>query len=323
MKRNLKDYWWRRYVRERDDIVGLDGSILTHQDVLKASGHVGGFSDALVDCRTCKGRFRADNLDGLECPQKPSCQPGEHSACDLTEPREFNLMFQTHMGASSHEGDESSVAYLRPETAQSIFVQFKNVLQTSRVKLPFGIAQIGKAFRNEINPRNYTFRSREFEQMEIEYFCRPEDGMRLTDEWLEDRLKFYEEIGIPREHLHILDVPDGDRAHYSKKTYDIEYEFPFRHPGTRRRRLPDRLRPQQTRREKRQADRVFRRSHQGKTGAPCGRAECRLRPDHSRVDLRSFRRRNRHRRQGQGRHPDRVAFRPQDGAGESGRVPAC
>jgi len=142
----------------------------------------------------------------------------------LTEPREFNLMFQTNMGASS---DDSSIAYLRPETAQSIFVQFKNVVDSNRIKLPFGIAQIGKSFRNEINPRNYTFRSREFEQMEIEYFCRPEDGLALTDEWLERRLTFYEEIGIPREHLHVLDIPDGERAHYSQKTYDIEYEFPF------------------------------------------------------------------------------------------------
>src|SRR5690606_13953761 len=145
----------------------------------------------------------------------------------LTEPRAFNLMFQTRMGASSDEDDESSVAYLRPETAQSIFVQFKNVLETSRVKLPFGIAQIGKSFRNEINPRNFTFRSREFEQMEIEYFCMPEDGLRLTDEWLEARLSFYEEIGIPREHLHVVDIPDGERAFYSQLTYDIEYEFPF------------------------------------------------------------------------------------------------
>ncbi|MCB1231799.1 MAG: glycine--tRNA ligase [Verrucomicrobiae bacterium] len=227
LKRNLKEYWWRKHVQTRDDIVGLDGAILTHREVLKASGHLGGFSDALVDCRTCKGRFRADTLDSLECPKKPSCHPGEGADCDLTEPREFNLMFQTRMGASSDDSDESAIAYLRPETAQSIFVQFKNVMETSRVKLPFGIAQIGKSFRNEINPRNYTFRSREFEQMEIEFFCKPEDGLRLTDEWLEERLKFYEEIGIPREHLHILDVPDGDRAFYSKKTYDIEYEFPF------------------------------------------------------------------------------------------------
>ena len=227
LKRNLKEYWWRKNVQEREDIVGLDGSILTHQAVLKASGHVGGFSDALVDCRTCKGRFRADNLVGLECPKKPSRCPGEGGECNLTEPRSFNLMFQTRMGASSDDSDESSVAYLRPETAQSIFAQFKNVLDSSRVKLPFGIAQIGKSFRNEINPRNFTFRSREFEQMEIEYFCRPEDGLRLTDEWLEARLKFYEEIGIPREHLHVLDIPDGERAFYSQKTYDIEYEFPF------------------------------------------------------------------------------------------------
>jgi glycyl-tRNA synthetase len=223
LKRNLKEYWWRRHVQERDDIVGLDGSILTHQDVLKASGHVGGFSDALVDCRTCKGRFRADQLEKMQCANKPSCIPGGGPDCDLTAPREFNLMFQTTMGASAEEGDESAVAYLRPETAQSIFVQFK----TSRVKLPFGIAQIGKSFRNEINPRNYTFRSREFEQMEIEYFCFPEQGLELTDYWLEERLKFYEEIGLPREKLHVLDIPDGERAHYSKKTYDIEFEFPF------------------------------------------------------------------------------------------------
>ncbi len=227
LKRNLKEYWWRRHVQERDDIVGLDGSILTHQDVLKASGHVGGFSDALVDCRACNGRFRADQLDNLQCNKKPSCVPGEGPDCDLTEPREFNLMFQTTMGASSEEGDESAVAYLRPETAQSIFVQFKNVAETSRAKLPFGIAQIGKSFRNEINPRNYTFRSREFEQMEIEYFCYPEQGLELTEYWLEERLKFYEEIGLPREKLHVLDIPDDERAHYSEKTYDIEFEFPF------------------------------------------------------------------------------------------------
>jgi glycyl-tRNA synthetase len=141
---------------------------------------------------------------------------------ELTPPRKFNLMFETNLGAA---GDTK--AYLRPETAQSIFAQFKNVLDSSRVKLPFGIAQIGKSFRNEINPRNFTFRSREFEQMEIEYFCRPEDGLRLTDEWLEARLKFYEEIGIPRGHLHVVDIPDGERAFYSAKTYDIEYEFPF------------------------------------------------------------------------------------------------
>jgi glycyl-tRNA synthetase len=227
LKRNLKDYWWRVNVQQRDDIVGLDGSILTHQDILKASGHVGGFSDPMVDCKVCKGRFRADSLDSMQCKEKPSCIPGKGPKCELTEPRDFNLMFQTRMGASSDESDDKSIAYLRPETAQSIFVQYKNVVDSNRVKIPFGIAQIGKSFRNEINPRNYTFRSREFEQMEVEYFCHPDDGMRLTDEWLELRLKFYEQVGVPRSKLHILDVPDGERAFYSKKTYDIEYEFPF------------------------------------------------------------------------------------------------
>lgn len=222
LKRNLKDYWWRKTVQEREDVVGMDGAILTMEQVLLSSGHVGGFSDPMVDCKTCKGRFRADNLDTFSCKEKPSVCPGQSPKCELTEPRQFNLMLQTNFGATGEQ-----IAYLRPETAQSIFCQYKNVLDSSRVKLPFGIAQMGKSFRNEINPRNYTFRSREFEQMEIEYFCHPDDGMRLTDEWLETRLQFYAEIGIPREKLHVLDVPDGDRAFYSKKTYDIEYEFPF------------------------------------------------------------------------------------------------
>ena len=220
LKRNLKDYWWRVMVRERDDVVGMDGAILTHRAVLKASGHEDTFSDPMVDCRTCKTRLRADQLpekNGVK--QCPSC-----GGKDLTEARPFNLMFSTQIGASA---DPDAIAYLRPETAQSIFVQFKNVLDTARKKLPFGIAQIGKAFRNEINPRNYIFRSREFEQMELEYFCRPEEGMKLLDYWLEQRLKFYENIGLPREKLHVLTVPDSDRAFYSKGTYDIEYEFPF------------------------------------------------------------------------------------------------
>jgi glycyl-tRNA synthetase len=222
LKRNLKDYWWRKTVQERDDVLGMDGSILTMEQVLVSSGHVGGFSDPMVDCKTCKGRFRADNLDTSQCKEKPSVCPGESPKCELTEPRQFNLMLQTNFGATGEQ-----IAYLRPETAQSIFVQYKNVLDSNRIKLPFGIAQVGKSFRNEINPRNFTFRSREFEQMEIEYFCHPDDGLRLTDEWLETRLAFYEEIGIPREKLHINDIPDGERAFYSKKTYDIEYEFPF------------------------------------------------------------------------------------------------
>ncbi len=285
LKRNLKDYWWRVMVRERDDVVGMDGAILTHRAVLKASGHEDTFSDPMVECDVCKRRFREDQMEqrvphvGLfdvtyfgengdvtgrdkvtaggesvdDATRKAKIQTnilprpdgtsrvvvvpkdgtrGLMRLCctfcgaDLSEaaPRSFNLMLRTQLGASA---DESSLAYLRPETAQSIFVQFKNVLDTSRKKLPFGIAQIGKAFRNEINPRNYIFRSREFEQMELEYFCRPEQGMALLDYWLEERLKFYESIGLPRERLHVLTVPDADRAFYSKGTYDIEYEFPF------------------------------------------------------------------------------------------------
>lgn len=228
LKRNIKDFWWRKNVLERDEIVGMDGSILTHQAILTASGHVGGFSDPMVDCKVCKKRFRADQLEDIpSCNKKAQLPKGEDKNCELTEPKEFNLMFQTKMGASADDDDPNAVAYLRPETAQTIFVQYKNVLDSTRLKLPFGIAQIGKAFRNEINPRNYTFRSREFEQMEIEYFCRPEDGLRLTEEWLEKRLEFYTEIGVPREKLHVLDIPDGERAHYSEKTYDIEYDFPF------------------------------------------------------------------------------------------------
>ena len=220
LKRNLKDYWWRVMTRERDDVVGMDGSILMRREVWKASGHEETFSDPMVDCRSCNARHRADQL-----PEKngekycPNC-----GGRDLTEARAFNLMFKTHTGATE---DESSVTYLRPETAQAIFVQFKNVLETSRKKLPFGIAQIGKAFRNEINPRNYIFRSREFEQMELEYFCKPEQGAELLKYWLEERLKFYENIGIPREKLHVHDIPADERAFYSQGTYDIEFEFPF------------------------------------------------------------------------------------------------
>ena len=220
LKRNLKNYWWHVTVHERDDVVGMDGSILTHPAALKASGHVEGFSDPMIDCRTCKAHLRTDQLvEKKGVKQCPNC-----GGKDLTAPRQFNLMFETHVGAAT---DESSVAYLRPETAQAIFVQFKNILEVSRKKLPFGIAQIGKAFRNEINPRNFTFRSREFEQMELEYFCRPEQGMELLEYWKEERLKFYENIGIPRSRLHVLTVPDDDRAFYSKGTYDIEYDFPF------------------------------------------------------------------------------------------------
>jgi glycyl-tRNA synthetase len=339
LKRNLKNYWWRVMVHEREDVVGLDGSILMNRAVWKASGHEDTFSDPMVDCLLTKKRFRADqieprsgtayyfsgavdvqrllqkfdatthggaanvrpeieaqknnilsvmaswktspdlNLRKIESALRAELQSDKNVISDLeysvlvppgkpresaqkialqfyaergienaelqgerseaitnttrynpengsllTEPRPFNLMFKTYVGATE---DESSITYLRPETAQAIFVQFKNVLEVSRKKLPFGIAQIGKAFRNEINPRNFTFRSREFEQMELEYFCRAEEGMQWLDYWKEERLDFYENIGIARDNLHALTVPDEERAFYSKGTYDIEYDFPF------------------------------------------------------------------------------------------------
>jgi len=287
LKRNVKDYWWRVMVRERDDVVGMDGAILMSRAVWKASGHEDTFVDLMRQCSVTNKRVRADQVE----PQSGTVfrfagargndgsvadmavillqRKGEHvetirrrakdaflhylkesgaraedvvierettslvedsidfhpeTGGQLTQARPFNLMFSTQMGASA---DENSIAYLRPETAQSIFVQFKNVLDTSRKKLPFGIAQIGKAFRNEINPRNYIFRSREFEQMELEFFCRAEEGMKWLEYWKDERIKFYENIGISRDKLHVLTVPDADRAFYSKGTYDIEYDFPF------------------------------------------------------------------------------------------------
>src|SRR5881392_2707429 len=234
LKKNVKDAWWQDMVRnpplgpdgQEISMVGVDCSIIMNPQVWEASGHVAGFKDPMIDCKTegCKGRFRADQIAGLACPLKPSKAPGQFEKCQLTEARKFNLMFRTFVGAAE---DAASTAFLRPETAQGIFANFKNVLDSSRVKLPFGIAQIGKAFRNEINPRNFTFRSREFEQMELEYFCRPEQGMDLLAYWLKERIRFYEEIGISRKRLHVLDVPETERAFYSKGTFDIEYEFPF------------------------------------------------------------------------------------------------
>jgi glycyl-tRNA synthetase len=347
LKRNLKNYWWRVMVHERDDVVGMDGAILMNRAVWKASGHEDTFTDPMVDCLLTGKRFRADQIEpqtgivyyysgafsvtdddwpaleklgsgspiykiikgdsvigapsmghidyrhdrpiDLGTPDMvksfdssayeilknkiypviflvllPAGKPPEsarkiagefyqkrgvirpvlvgektqkigqdsplstlfnpENGALLSKPQSFNLMFKTYVGATE---DESSITYLRPETAQSIFVQFKNVLEVSRKKLPFGVAQIGKAFRNEINPRNFTFRSREFEQMELEYFCHAEEGMKLLDYWLEERLRFYENIGISRAKLHAREVPDEERAFYSKGTYDIEYDFPF------------------------------------------------------------------------------------------------
>ena len=223
LKRNLKDHWWRSMTQLRDDVVGMDGAILMNRAVWKASGHEKTFSDPLVDCKTCKGRFREDQLDTSQCKMKPSKTPRTCGG-ELSPPRQFNLMLKTTIGAME---DDSNATYLRPETAQAIFVQFKSVLEVARKKIPFGIAQIGKAFRNEINPRNYTFRSREFEQMELEFFVKPGTGQEWLEYWKEERIKWYTEIGIPREKIHVHEVPDKDRAFYSQGTYDLEYAFPF------------------------------------------------------------------------------------------------
>ena len=231
LKRNVKEAWWQAVVRERDDMVGLDSAILMHPKIWEASGHLATFNDPLVDCKTCKGRFRADHLDVTACPLKPSKLAGQAEPCELTEPRMFNLMFSTTVGPVEKE-DGSNIAYLRPETAQGIFVNFMNVQTTSRKKLPFGIAQVGKAFRNEITPGNFTFRTREFEQMEIEYFCRPEDAPRVHQEWIAARYQWYLDLGIRPENLSLRPHDKDELAHYAQSesstgTTDIEYQFPF------------------------------------------------------------------------------------------------
>ena len=215
LKNNLKAAWWRAMVHERDDVEGLDSAVLTHSKVLEHSGHEATFSDPLVDCRVCKSRWREDHIDGFGCPHCGSR--------DLTEARPFNLMFKTNVGPVE---DDASMAYLRPETAQSIFTNFKNVLDSTTVKLPFGIAQIGKAFRNEITPRNFVFRVREFEQMELEFFVAPGSDEEWHERWVEERLAWWSEQGINDNRLELLDVPDDELAHYSKRTVDVMYHFP-------------------------------------------------------------------------------------------------
>ena len=224
LKRNVKDRWWHVMVRARDDIEGLDAAILMHPKVWEASGHVAGFSDPLIDCKTCKARFRADKLLEAACPQKPSKHPGEHSTCSLTEPRMFNLMFKTVMGPVEESG---SVVYLRPETAQGIYVNYLNVLQSSRQKIPFGIAQIGKAFRNEITPGNFIFRTREFEQMEMQFFVKPGEDAEWFERWRGLRMAWHHEIGLHPDKLRWHEHAPDELAHYARAAYDIEYEFPF------------------------------------------------------------------------------------------------
>jgi glycyl-tRNA synthetase len=215
LKNNVKRAWWRKVVQERDDMVGLDASILMHPKVWEASGHVAGFTDPLVDCKSCKQRFRADHLEADICP-----------ACggELTEARQFNLMFKTFMGPVE---DNAAVVYLRPETAQGIFVNFNNVLTSTRMKLPFGIAQIGKSFRNEITPGNFTFRTREFEQMEIEYFVKPGTDEEFYKQWMEQRFQWYLDLGLTKERLRLREHTADELAHYAKGCYDIEYYFPM------------------------------------------------------------------------------------------------
>lgn len=217
LKRNVKELWWNDNVRARTDIEGVDCSILMNPRVWEASGHVQSFTDPMVDCLQCRGRFRADQLVNNQCP---SCGTKNK----FTEVRQFNLMFKTHVGALE---DSSSVAYLRPETCQGIFANFDNVVNTCRVKIPFGIAQIGKAFRNEINPRNFTFRSREFEQMEMEFFCHPSEAEKWFSFWKEERYSWYLKYGIKKEKLHLREHAKNELAHYAAGCADIEYDFPF------------------------------------------------------------------------------------------------
>ena len=224
LRNNVKDEWWRAMVRERDDIVALDSAILQHPRVWEASGHLEGFTDPLVDCRTCGLRFRADKLEDAQCGRKPSMHPGEFAECDLTDAREFNLMFETHVGPVK---DTASTAYLRPETAQGIFINFKNVLQSARKKPPFGIAQIGKSFRNEITTGNFVFRTREFEQMEMEYFVPPDEAPKWHRYWMDERMRWYTDLGIRPANLKLRPHDADELSHYSSATSDVEYLFPM------------------------------------------------------------------------------------------------
>lgn len=233
LKRNIMSLWWKMFVDARDDMYGVDAAILMNQKVWQASGHVDTFSDPLVECNECKARFRADKIDlSAKCE---NCKKGPN----FSEPRQFNMMFKTFVGPSANaevdagDGnkaltyDPNSVSYLRPETAQGIFTNFKNVVDSFYPDLPFGIAQQGKAFRNEISPRDFIFRSREFEQMEIEYFVHPDKWEEAFADLLASTYEFLKAIGLKQEFIHELNVPDEDRAHYSKKTIDIEYDFPI------------------------------------------------------------------------------------------------
>jgi len=234
LKNNIRDRWWRDMVLappidpngKELDIVGLDCSIISHPKVWEASGHVAGFADPMIDCKKCKSRFRADQIAESTCPLKPSKRPGECSG-ELTEPRQFNLMFETYVGAVR---DEENKTYLRPETAQGMFYNFKNVLDTTRVKVPFGLAQLGKGFRNEITPRNFIFRSREFEMMEVEFFVHPSEADDWYQFWRKTRYEWWQSLGLAGQNLRLRDHEQDELAHYAKDSggcADVEYAFPF------------------------------------------------------------------------------------------------
>jgi glycyl-tRNA synthetase len=224
LKNNVKAQWWRSMLQERDDVVALDSAIIQHPRTWEASGHLAGFTDPLVDCRTCKLRFREDHLAISACGRRPSKHPGEYEQCDLTPARDFNLMFQTTVGPVK---DEGATVYLRPETAQGIFLNFRNYLQFSRKKPPFGIAQIGKSFRNEITPGNFIFRTREFEQMEMEFFVPPVEAPSWFSHWLQERHNWYLDLGIRADHLRLRPHDADELSHYSSATSDVEYLFPI------------------------------------------------------------------------------------------------
>ena len=224
LKNNVKAQWWRSMLQERDDVVALDSAIIQHPRTWEASGHLAGFTDPLVDCRTCKLRFREDHLQVSPCGRRPSKHPGEDEQCDLTASRDFNLMFETSVGPVK---DDGATVYLRPETAQGIFLNFKNYLQFSRKKPPFGIAQIGKSFRNEITPGNFIFRTREFEQMEMEFFVPPTEADTWYRYWLDTRHEWWTRLGIRPDHLRMRAHDEDELSHYSSATSDVEYLFPI------------------------------------------------------------------------------------------------
>jgi glycyl-tRNA synthetase len=224
LKNNVKAQWWRALLQERDDVVALDSAIIQHPRTWEASGHLAGFTDPLVDCRTCKRRYRADKLEDGQCGEKPSKCPGQGPNCDLTESRNFNLMFQTTVGPVQ---DEGSTVFLRPETAQGIFLNFKHYLQFARKKPPFGIAQVGKSFRNEITPGNFVFRMREFEQMEMEFFVPPDEAQQWYEFWKQARYDWYLKLGIREDHLRLRPHDADELSHYSSGTSDVEYLYPI------------------------------------------------------------------------------------------------